>query len=82
LFQRNRDDYINVKEFFKYEDNEKEHIDDILILLEEQKRNVDLKFEQLEKDRKQINRKLRYYNAMKKAVDEKLPIPSWGEFKE
>lgn len=68
--------------FFSYEENEKEHIDDILVLLEEQKRNVDLKFEQLEKDRKQISRKLRYYNAMKKALEENRPVPSWGEFME
>lgn len=71
-----------LQEFFEYEDNEREHIDDIIILLEEQKRNVDSKFEQLEKDRKQISRKLRYYNAMKKALEENRPVPSWGEFME
>ncbi len=66
-----------LQEFFRYEENEKEHINDILILLEEQKRNVDLKFQQLEKDMKQINRKLRHYKEVKKALEENKPIPSW-----
>lgn len=70
-----------LQEFFSYEDEEDSHIEDILTLLTTQKEDVDRQLLQLQKDREHVERKLKFYTAIKSAKDNGLPRPRWDEFK-
>lgn len=67
--------------FFRYEENESEHIDDILALLNGQKDQVTRQIEELTADLEHVNRKLKYYGDIKKSVEEGEPHPDWGCYK-
>ena len=68
--------------FFGYESNEPEHIDDILALLDAQKRHVLEQMEQLQKDYKHVLRKLHYYGDIKHSLESGEPMPSWSDYRE
>lgn len=67
--------------FFNYEADEAGHIDDILKLLESQEARVAASFAKLQKDYAHIQRKLRYYKAIKTAIENHQPRPDWDDFK-
>lgn len=67
--------------FFNYEEDESRHIDDILELLETQEAHVASQFAQLQKDYAHVQRKLRYYRAIKTAIDHHQPRPDWNDYK-
>ena len=67
-------------EFFTYEEEEQEHIEEILALLKEQDRHVAEQIEKLQSARKQINRKLRYYSDIKASMDSGSAYPFWGDY--
>ena len=67
-------------EFFTYEEEEQEHIEEILTLLKEQDRHVAEQIEKLQSARKQINRKLRYYSDIKASMDSGSAYPFWGDY--
>ena len=67
--------------FFNYEEDESEHIDEILGLLETQENRVAGQFAQLQKDYAHVQRKLRYYRAIKTAIDNHQPRPDWNDYK-
>lgn len=66
---------------FKYEENEAENIDSILSLLNDQKEQVTIQIEQMQQDLAHVNRKLRYYQAIKTALDHNEALPDWNDFK-
>lgn len=72
----------NLQEFFRYEENETAHIDDILKLLINQQAHVKQQIEQLQHDYAHVGRKLAYYSDIKKALDNNLPLPDWQDYKE
>lgn len=70
-----------LQRFFSLENEENEHIDDIVELLEQQKHHVNIQLEQLQKDLEHVSRKLNYYHAIKKSIVENSPRPEWSDFK-
>ncbi|MGL5313984.1 MAG: MerR family transcriptional regulator [Peptostreptococcaceae bacterium] len=69
-----------IKQFFDYEKDEVENIDSMLSLLQEQESKVALQFEQLQSAYAHINNKLKFYNAIKEALNNNEQPPSWDEF--
>ena len=67
-------------EFFAYEEQEQEHIDEILVLLREQEKHVAGQIEKLKSAQKQLNRKLNYYKDIKKSVDNGSAYPCWADY--
>lgn len=70
-----------LRSFFQYETNEKEHIDDILSLLEQQKTCVAEQLIQLQRDYEHVQRKLHYYWDMKSAMESGSPLPVWADYR-
>lgn len=70
-----------LQEFFRYEENEPEHIDDILKLLGQQKEQVEKQLCQLKTDYEHVQRKLDYYHGIKQALEAKAQFPQWSEYK-
>lgn len=70
-----------LKEFFSYEASEADCIDDILLLLQEQKESVLARIIQLQKDYEHVCKKLRYYEDIKKSLEEQTPHPDWENYK-
>lgn len=69
-----------LKQFFQYEENEEEHLEEILELLSRQREKVLEGMEQLARDLKQVERKLCFYGAMKDARDAGEKKPDWDSF--
>lgn len=67
--------------FFTYEENEEEHIDDILSLLAGQKDEVEKQIEQLKADLEHVKRKLSYYSDIKTSIESGTPRPCWRDYR-
>lgn len=70
-----------LQKFFTYEANETKHIDDILDLLNGREELVEEQMEQLEKAQAQVLRKLHYYTAIQKSIQEHTPLPKWDDYR-
>lgn len=68
--------------FFLYEEDEQEHIDEILELLTSQRKKVMNNMEQLQRDLDKVERKIHYYHDMKEAHESGNPLPSWSDYSE
>lgn len=71
-----------LQNFFSYESDEPEHIEDILLLLNDQKQRVLAQLEQLQKDYKHVLRKLHYYGDIKHSLENGQPFPEWADYRE
>lgn len=69
-----------LKDFFKYEQNESEHIDDMLSLLKDQKKSVENQIKHLKEDYEHLKHKLNYYGDIKKSLQMGLPHPDWNDY--
>ncbi|MEN8076352.1 MerR family transcriptional regulator [Clostridioides difficile] len=70
-----------LKDFFSYEEKGLEKIDDILLLLTEQRNEVEEKLFQLQSDLEHVKRKLNYYGDIKEALDSGTDLPCWKNYK-
>lgn len=70
-----------LQKFFLYEADETEHIDDILDLLKERNALVNEQMEQLKKAQAQVLRKLHYYKAIKRSLQDSKPLPDWNTYR-
>ncbi len=70
-----------LKTFFIYEDNEQEHLEDMVNLLAEQKAKVEKQLLQLQQDFTHIQRKLDFFTDIKKAADSGKPRPGWQDYR-
>ncbi|MCO7127492.1 MerR family transcriptional regulator [Sporolactobacillus shoreicorticis] len=68
--------------FFTYEEQETEHIDDILDLLIEQQQHIEKQLIQFQKDLEHVKRKLHYYSDIKTALTAKKMHPIWSDYRE
>lgn len=66
----------DIHKYFLLEDDKFTNIDDILLLLTKNKTQMESKLKQLSADLVHINEKLAYYEAIKKAIEEKRELPS------
>lgn len=70
-----------LKQFFLYEEDEQNHMEEILELLCGQREKVLGNIEQLKQDLDKVERKIRYYEDMKTAYRKKEPLPEWADYK-
>ena len=68
-----------LRKFFEYETDEALYINDIIQLLEDQEKQLDKKLRQLQKDSAHVHHKVRYYKAIRHALENDLPLPEWEE---
>ena len=71
-----------LKKFFEYEENESDHIDDILSLIREQEQQLSAQIAQLHKDHDHILRKLTFYSDVKDALDHGKARPEWKNYRD
>lgn len=76
-FKRTGMSISKILDFYKYEVNLDKNIDDILILVKEHETDIIEKIKILETDLIHIKEKVRYYSAIKQAIEENSPWPCW-----
>lgn len=69
----------NMQEFFRYEKNISENIDNILTMVSEHEANVLERIQVLQKELYHIRHKVLYYSRIKKAIEENGPWPEWED---
>ncbi len=80
-FKRTGMSIAQLKDFFSFEADEEHSIDDMLALLEEQKVTVEQKLKELHADYAHVQKKVRFYTDVKKAIENGLPKPDWSDYK-
>lgn len=80
-FKRTGMSIAQLKDFFSFEADEEHSIDDMLALLEEQKVTVEQKLKELHADYAHVQKKIRFYTDVKKAIENGLPKPDWSDYK-
>lgn len=70
-----------LQEFFSYEEDQNNHIDDILALLESQKTLVMTQMFELQKTYGHVLRKLNYFQDRKNSLENGDPLPDWKDYK-
>lgn len=70
-----------IKQFFDFEDDEYNKIDDIISLLFTQEKKVVEDLERLKKDYNHIKKKILYYSDVKKSIINKQVLPQWKDYK-
>lgn len=69
-----------LKQFFLYQEDELEHLEEIIDLLWGQKEKVLKDLEQLKADLDKVQRKISYYTAMKDSYQAGEKLPEWKDF--
>ena len=80
-FKRTGMTISQLKDFFSYEEECSERIDDILSLLTAQQSDVENKIAQLKHDLEHVKRKLNYYGDIKTSIELKTEHPCWNNYK-
>ncbi len=69
-----------MQDFFRYESNLKENIDEIIELVTEHEKNINEQIKKMQRELEHIEHKVRYYNGIKKAIEENKCWPCWDEY--
>lgn len=80
-FKRTGMSISQLKDFFNFEMDEDNSIDDMIALLECQKKSVEDKLKELNADYEHVRKKIRFYTDVKKAIDNDQPKPDWHDYK-
>lgn len=70
-----------LQEFFSYENAEEENIDSILQLLHSHKDNITDQIRQLQDSYVHLQKKLHFYEDVKKSLNAQKPLPQWKDYK-
>lgn len=68
-----------MQDFFRFDENIPEHIDDIIQLVTEHETDIEKQIAVLQKELAHIQHKVRFYNGIKKAITEDKCWPKWEE---
>ena len=80
-FKRTGMSIAKLKDFFSLEKDEENSIDDMIELLELQEKSVEDKLIELHADYDHVQKKIRFYKDIKKAMENGLPKPDWEDYK-
>lgn len=69
-----------MQDFFKYEANLENNIDEIIDLVTEHEKNIKEQIKRMQDELAHIEQKVRYYNGIKKAIDDNTPWPLWDDY--
>ncbi|MBO5228668.1 MAG: MerR family transcriptional regulator [Lachnospiraceae bacterium] len=67
-------------DFFKYENNLAENIDNIITLVTEHEKSINEQLQKMQQSLLHIQQKVRYYNGIKEAIDTDSNWPSWDDY--
>lgn len=67
-------------DFFYYEENITDHIDDIIALVSEHETYIHEEIQKMQKDLLHIQQKVRFYNGIKDAINSKKEWPCWSDY--
>lgn len=67
-------------DFYRYEENLDEHIDDIIQLVEDHEAHMVSQIQMLQRYLEHIRTKVGYYHAVKQAIKQQKTIPPWEEY--
>lgn len=70
-----------MQEFFKFENNLKDNIDNIIELVTEHEKNINEQIQKMQHELLHIEHKVRYYNGIKQAINSNSQWPCWDDFK-
>lgn len=68
-----------IKEFFLYEKELPQYIDEVVLMMEEHEENIQKEIQMLEEGLCHIRHKTRYYTGIQKAIREGRPWPCWED---
>ena len=77
-FKRTGLPIAKIKEFYQYEQNLEENIDNIIRLGDCHERKIQNKIKELEADLVHIQKKVRYYHAIKESYENGTAFPDWN----
>ena len=80
-FKRTGMSIAQLKDFFNFEMDEDNSIDDMIALLECQKKSVEDKLKELNADYEHVQKKIHFYTDVKKAIENDQPKPNWHDYK-
>lgn len=80
-FKRTGMSIAQLKDFFNFEMDEDNSIDDMIALLECQKKSVEDKLKELNADYEHVQKKISFYTDVKKAIENDQPKPNWHDYK-
>jgi len=69
-----------MQDFFKYEANLENNIDEIIDLVTEHEKNIKEQIKKMQDELAHIEQKVRYYNGIKEAIDKNAPWPCWDDY--
>lgn len=80
-FKRTGMSIAQLKDFFFFEKDEGNSIDDMIELLELQEKSVEDKLKELHADYDHVQKKIRFYKDIKKAMENGQSKPDWEDYK-
>ena len=80
-FKRTGMSIAKLKDFFSFEKDEENSIDNMIELLELQEKSVEDKLKELHADYDHVQKKIRFYKDIKKAMENGQPKPDWEDYK-
>ena len=80
-FKRTGMSIAKLKDFFSLEKDEENSIDDMIELLELQEKSVEDKLIELHADYDHVQKKIRFYKDIKKAMENGQSKPDWEDYK-
>ncbi len=78
-FKRTGLPMAKIHDFFEYSENLPDHIDDIIFMMESHEKDMLCQIEKMQQDLKHIQQKVRYYNQIKIAIEQKTPWPCYDD---
>ena len=80
-FKRTGMSIAQLKDFFFFEKDEENSIDDMIELLELQEKSVEDKLKELRADYDHVQKKIHFYKDIKKAMENGQSKPDWEDYK-
>lgn len=78
-FKRTGLPIAKIQEYYRYENNIEDHIEEIVAMMAEQEQDILKQMEDLNSGLEHIRQKIYYYNLVKEALEKGEKIPTWDE---
>ena len=69
-----------MQDFFRYEKDLSNNIEDIIQLVTEHEKNINEQIKRMQNELAHIEHKVRYYNGIKQAIETNKPWPCWEDY--
>ncbi|MBO5488991.1 MAG: MerR family transcriptional regulator [Eubacterium sp.] len=79
-FKRTGLPMAKIHDFFEYAEDLNKNIDKVCIMMSEHEQNIISQMEKMQQDLEHIQQKVRFYNGIKKAIEEDKPWPRFEDY--